>query len=106
MDDSSQSAIYSELLTFLNAFGRPLDRQGGVERGLAPTKAVEFVGKLKQCQASIHGFEVWRQSGDRHTLNHSEIWYPDLAYGDPYQDALATLTRLALDGSDLVFIQF
>ena len=106
MEDHSRSNIYSELLKFLEAFGRQLDRQGGVERGLSPTTALEFVGKLKQLQAPIHGFEVWRRNGDRYTLNHSEIWYPDPAYGDPYQDALATLKRLALDSHDLVFIQF
>ncbi len=104
MDDLSN--IYSALLKFLDDFGRQLDRQGGVERGLAPTRALEFVGKLKQYGASIHGFEVWREIGDRHTLNRLEIWYPDPAYGDPYQDASATLKKFALGENDLVFIQF
>lgn len=106
MEDPSQSSIYSQLLTFLKASGRQLDRQGGAERGLALSEALEFVGKLHQHKAPILGFEVWRKSGESYTLDHSEIWYPDPAYGDPYHDALATLRHLALDADDLVFIQF
>jgi hypothetical protein len=107
MGDKSQTKLYSELLAFLDDRGRSLSEYGSSERGLRPADARVFLDMLLANGVPVLGIEIWRDSGNRLTIDGLETWYSEPGgFQSNHTSASQYVANVHVGANDLFAIQF
>lgn len=107
MSDRSKSAVYAELLGYVEQHGVSLAECGVGYLGLPETFARQFLSLLVQHNVQPIGMDVWRHTSRGFSNDALAGWGASSAtLGTTHQDALDVLAAARLGPRDLVSFQF
>ena len=105
MGDRSKSAIYTELLAFMEQHGVSLGDAGVSYRGLDQDAALEFLALLARHNVVPLGLDVWRHTPRGYSMESLAGWACSSS-GTAHKEAHGVVAAARLGPRDVVSFQY